>query len=32
MKVSGSTALVEQEPFILSGTLRSNILFGKEFD
>jgi ABC-type multidrug transport system fused ATPase/permease subunit len=27
-----SRALVEQEPFILSGTVKENILFGQEFN
>jgi ATP-binding cassette, subfamily C (CFTR/MRP), member 4 len=28
----GSIALFEQEPVLFSGTVRSNILFGKKFD
>ena len=31
-EVHGRVAYVEQEPFILSDTVRSNILFGKPFD
>ncbi|KAJ2216201.1 ATP-binding cassette glutathione S-conjugate transporter ycf1, partial [Coemansia sp. RSA 487] len=30
--VVGSMALVEQTPWIMSGTLRENILFGQEYD
>ncbi|KAJ2564465.1 ATP-binding cassette glutathione S-conjugate transporter ycf1, partial [Coemansia sp. RSA 1813] len=30
--VVGSMALVEQTPWIISGTLRENILFGREYD
>ncbi|KAJ1664663.1 ATP-binding cassette glutathione S-conjugate transporter ycf1 [Coemansia sp. RSA 1646] len=30
--VVGSMALVEQTPWIMSGTLRDNILFGREYD
>lgn len=29
LKVQGSIAYVEQEPYIVSGTVRHNILFGK---
>lgn len=32
MKVNGRIAYVEQEPFIISGTLKDNILFGGEYD
>ncbi|XP_020571516.1 ABC transporter C family member 3-like [Phalaenopsis equestris] len=32
MKVSGSTAYVAQSPWIQSGTIESNILFGKEMN
>lgn len=31
-KVNGSIAYVEQEPFIFSGTVKKNILFGKPYD
>lgn len=31
-KVRGSIAYVEQEPFIISGTIKDNILFGKKYD
>ncbi|KAJ2506863.1 ATP-binding cassette glutathione S-conjugate transporter ycf1, partial [Coemansia sp. RSA 1939] len=30
--VVGSIALVEQKPWIMSGTLRENILFGRDYD
>lgn len=30
--INGSLAYVEQEPFIFSGSVKENILFGKEFD
>jgi len=32
MNVSGRIAYVEQSPFIISGTLKENILFGNQFD
>jgi len=32
MSVNGKIAYVEQEPFIISGTLKQNVLFGLEFD
>jgi len=32
LKVNGSIAYVEQEPFIISASIRKNILFGKTFD
>jgi len=32
LKVKGSIAYVEQEPFIISATVRKNILFGKEYN
>lgn len=32
LKVNGSIAYVEQDPFIVSATIRKNILFGKAFD
>ena len=32
VNLSGSVALIPQEPFLLNDTLRNNILFGKEFD
>ena len=32
IKVNGKIAYVEQEPFIISGTIKENILFGNEFD
>ena len=32
IKVNGKIAYVEQEPFIISGTLKQNILFGDKFD
>ena len=31
-EVRGSIAYVEQEPFIISGTIKENILFGKKYD
>lgn len=30
--IKGSIAYVEQEPFIISDSVKKNILFGKEFD
>lgn len=30
--MSGSIALVEQQPYIYSGTIKENILFGREFN
>jgi ATP-binding cassette subfamily C (CFTR/MRP) protein 4 len=32
IKTNGTRAYVEQEPFIMSGTLKDNILVGSEFD
>jgi ABC-type multidrug transport system fused ATPase/permease subunit len=32
VQVNGNIAYVEQEPFIISGTLKDNILFGNEYD
>ena len=32
MKVEGKIAYVEQEPFIINGTVRDNIQFGLEAD
>lgn len=32
VSVIGSTAYVPQAPFILGGTMRDNILFGREYD
>ena len=32
MEIRGTVAYVEQEPFIISGTIRDNILFGKEYN
>lgn len=32
VSVIGSTAYVPQAPFILGGTVRDNILFGREYD
>jgi len=32
VQVNGKIAYVEQEPFIISGTIKENILFGLEFD
>ena len=32
MKINTTIAYVEQEPFIISGTLKDNILFGLEYD
>ena len=32
VELSGTVALIPQEPFLLNDTLRNNILFGKEFD
>jgi len=32
LKVQGSIAYVEQEPFIISASVRKNILFGKEYN
>lgn len=32
LRVKGSIAYVEQEPYIVPGTVRNNILFGHEFD
>ena len=31
-EIYGKIAFVEQEPFILSGTVMDNILFGKKLD
>ena len=31
-KIEGTIAYVEQEPFIISGTIKDNILFGKVYD
>ena len=31
-KICGTVSYVEQEPFIFSGTIKDNILFGKEYD
>lgn len=30
--INGTVAYVEQEPFIFSGTIKDNILFGLDFD
>ena len=32
LKMQGSKAYVEQEPYIVSGTVRQNILFGRELE
>jgi ATP-binding cassette subfamily C (CFTR/MRP) protein 4 len=32
LQVTGNIAYVEQEPFIISGSLKDNILFGSEYD
>ena len=32
VKTNGNKAYVEQEPFIISGTVKENILFGNDFD
>jgi ABC-type multidrug transport system fused ATPase/permease subunit len=32
LQVTGNIAYVEQEPFIISGSLKDNILFGNEYD
>ena len=32
MEVRGRIAYVEQDPFIISGTIEENITFGLEFD
>jgi len=32
MEIKGRIAYVEQEPFIFPGTVKENILFGKDFD
>jgi len=32
MSVKGTIAYVEQEPYIYSGSIKDNILFGKKFD
>lgn len=32
MTIKGKIAYVEQEPFIISGTVKDNILFGLPFD
>lgn len=32
VQIYGSTAYVPQAPFILGGTMRDNILFGREYD
>jgi len=32
LNVNGSIAYVEQDPFIVSASIRKNILFGKPFD
>jgi ATP-binding cassette subfamily C (CFTR/MRP) protein 4 len=31
-KINGTLAYVEQEPFIFAGTVKENILFGKELN
>ena len=32
IKINGKVSYVKQEPFIMSGTLKDNILFGNEYD
>jgi ATP-binding cassette subfamily C (CFTR/MRP) protein 4 len=32
LEIKGKIAYVEQEPFIFPGTVKENILFGKDFD
>lgn len=32
MEIKGRIAYVEQEPFIFPGTVKENILFGKDFE
>lgn len=32
VKVRGTVSYVSQEPWIFSGTVRQNILFGKDYD
>lgn len=32
MEIKGRMAYVEQDPFIFPGTVKDNILFGKEYD
>ena len=32
LDINGSIAYIEQEPVIFSGSIRSNILFGKEYE
>ena len=32
LKIHGTVAYVEQEPFIISASIKENILFGKRFD
>ena len=32
VRISGRVAYVSQQPWVFSGTLKENILFGKEFD
>jgi ABC-type transport system involved in cytochrome bd biosynthesis fused ATPase/permease subunit len=32
LQVKGKIAYVEQEPYVFKGTIRANILFGKEYD
>lgn len=32
MEIKGKIAYVEQDPFIFPGTVKENILFGKDYD
>lgn len=32
LKISGSIAYVEQEPYVFEGTVKDNIIFGSHFD
>ena len=32
IRISGRVAYVSQQPWVFSGTLKENVLFGKKFD